>query len=65
MTNGSKLVSDYLTDRKMSVFSKRRQLILTDADGKVLWLVGQRPDNRVKIDGTTTRILLLSLEADG
>ena len=62
MTNGSKLVSDYLTDRKMSVFSKRRQLILTDADGKVLWLVGQRPDNRVKIDGTTTRILLLTLD---
>ena len=62
MTNGSKLVSDYLTDRKLSVFSKRRQLILTDADGKVLWLVGQRPDNRVKIDGTTTRILLLTLD---
>ena len=37
--NGSKLVSDYLTDRKFNLFDKRRQLVITDSDEKIIWLV--------------------------
>ena len=46
---GSKLVSDFLTDRKISLFDKRRQLVITDANGDIMWFVSQRPDNRFRI----------------
>lgn len=54
---GSRLVSDYLTDRKRSVFEKRRQLVVTDAEGCIVWLVGERTDQRFCIDPTTSRTL--------
>ena len=40
---GTKLVSDYLTDRKKSIIDKRQQLVVTDATGAIVWLVGERP----------------------
>ena len=46
---GSKLVSDFLTDRKLSVIDKSRQLVVTDAHNNILWLIGQRTDDRYKI----------------
>lgn len=58
---GQKLVSDFLTDAKCSLFDKRRQLVVCDATGRILWLVGRRADNRFRISPTTTvalRILL-------
>ena len=39
---GSRLVSDYLTDRHLNIFEKRRALVLCDAEGRILWLVGHR-----------------------
>ena len=51
--NGSRLVSDYLTDRKRSIFEKRRQLVVTDADDRIIWLVGERTDQRFCIEATT------------
>lgn len=60
---GSKLVSDYLTDRKRNAFERRRQLVVTDADDKVIWLVGERIDNRVRISDTTSRVWVLTLLA--
>lgn len=59
---GSRLVSDYLTDLKVSVFDKRRQYVVTDASGSVLWLVGLRTDNRFRVSDTTTATLRLSIE---
>lgn len=57
---GSKLVSDYLTDIKMNLFDKRRQLVVADADGRIIWLVNQRPDNRFRITGSTATALRIS-----
>lgn len=57
--NGSKLVSDFLTDRKMNIFDRRRQLIVTDDRGTTLWLVGIRSDNRFRITPATTDIICL------
>lgn len=57
MKKGSRLVSDFLTDLKLSVFDKRRQLILTDSTGTAVWLVGQRPDHRCRVTASTTRVL--------
>ena len=55
--NGSKLVSDFLTEQKLNVFDKRRQLLITDATGRVLWLVGLRADNRNRITTGTMRVV--------
>ena len=57
---GTRLVSDYLTDRKRSVFEKRRQLAVTDADGHIIWLVGERTDQRFCIEPATRRTLLIN-----
>ncbi len=57
---GTKLVSDYLTDQKLSLFDKQRQLVITDATHKILWLVGQRPDNSCCITDSTQDILKLT-----
>lgn len=54
---GSKLVSDYLTDRKKSLIDKQRQLVVADATGKIVWLVGERPAACGAVDGRTERIL--------
>lgn len=61
---GRKLVSDYLTDKKFSVLQKRRQLVLTDALGSIIWLVGCRTDNRVKVSNETTKILRITYNLD-
>ena len=58
---GTKLVSDYLTDRKYSLFRKRRQLVLTDASGRIVWLVGERPDNRFRIMEESRRALVMTI----
>ena len=55
--NGRKLVSDYLTDHKASLLQKRRQMVLTDAFGHVIWLVGLRTDNRFGVTASTSAIL--------
>lgn len=59
---GTKLVSDYLTDRHLSIIEKRRQLILTDSQGHVLWLVGQRPDARFTVGSNTQQTLIITYE---
>ena len=57
---GSKLVSDYLTDRKRNLIEKRRQLVVTDARDRVVWLVGERPDHRCRITADTQRYIQLT-----
>ena len=58
---GTKLVSDYLTDRKKNIFEKRAQLVLTDAQQRILWLVGERTDNRFRITPHTQQALRLTI----
>ena len=57
---GSKLVSDYLTDRKFNLFDKQRQLVVADAHGRIVWLVNQRPDERYRITDTTDTVLKIT-----
>ena len=59
---GHKLVSDFLTDRKATLLEKRRQLVVTSANGDILWLVGHRPDHRYRITPSTTTVLRIKLE---
>lgn len=59
---GRKLISDYLTDRKFSLFEKRRQLVLCDSEDKVVWLVCERPDERFKITSATSNAIEIAFE---
>ena len=58
---GSRLVSDYLTDRKRSLFEKRRQQVVCDAEGCIVWLVGERTDQRFAVLPSTRRLLRISI----
>lgn len=53
-----KLVSDYLTDRHVSLIDKRRQLLLADSDNRVVWLLGRRTDGRFAVESDVTKTLL-------
>jgi tRNA(Ile)-lysidine synthase len=57
---GTKLVSDYLTDRHISIFEKRRTLVLCDRDGQIIWLVNHRPDTRFCINDISQETLAFS-----
>lgn len=59
---GKKLVSDYLTDIKMPLTEKQRQLVVCDKSGNIVWLVNQRPDNRYCVTSTTKSVLLLHIQ---
>lgn len=54
---GSKLLSDMMTDLKMTLFEKRRQLVVEDSQGIMVWAVGLRTDQRVAVTETTTEVL--------
>ena len=54
---GSKLVSDYLTDRKRNLFERSRQLVLLDATGTILWLVGERVADVASVTPDTIKVL--------
>lgn len=58
---GSRLVSDYLTDRKHSLFQKREQLVLTDKSENIVWLVNERIDNKFRITNSTKTALRISM----
>lgn len=55
---GRKLVSDYMTDRKFSRFRKEQQLVVCDGSGRIVWLVGERSDERLRLKKGETRQVL-------
>lgn len=58
---GLKLVSDYLTDAKRTLFEKQSQLVVTDAHNRIVWLVNERTDERFKVESTTENVLKILL----
>ena len=57
---GTRLVSDYLTDRHVSRLEREWQTVVADGDD-LLWLVGQRAARRAAITEATTRVWLLRM----
>ena len=57
---GRKLVSDFLTDRKLNRFEKAEQFVAICGD-EIIWLIGHRSDNRFRVTDATKRILKLSV----
>ena len=58
---GKKLVSDYLTDRKFSLFQKERQCVAC-CDEQIVWLVGERIDQRYAITPATTQAWIITIK---
>lgn len=59
MTN-KKLISNYLTDRKFSLIDKENQWVLCSGND-IAWLIGERTDNRFRIDENTTEVLIVRI----
>ena len=57
---GRKLISDYLTDRKVNRLEKARQFVATCGDD-IIWLIGHRSDNRYRVTNSTKRILRITI----
>ena len=53
-----KKISDYLTDRKFSLFQKENQYVVCSA-GQIVWLVGERSDDRFRVTEDTKRVLII------
>ena len=58
---GRKLVSDFLTDCKISATARKQQLVATH-NNDIIWVVGLRSDNRYRIDKNTTQQLILTIK---
>ena len=59
---GKKLISDFLTDLKKSVSEKDQQYLLCCGD-EVVWVIGERIDNRFKVDNHTKRVIIFRKKA--
>ena len=60
--NSSKKLSDFFTDRKIPQSRRNLIPILVDRSAghdRIIWICGQRLDNRYKIDSNTTHIIKL------
>lgn len=60
---GKKLVSDYMTDRKFPAERKENQWLLLSND-RVAWVIGERTDERFRVDEQTKRITIFTLTED-
>jgi tRNA(Ile)-lysidine synthase len=56
--NQKKKLSDYFIDKKYSIIDKENILIL-ESDNKIVWIIGERIDDRFKITSVTKEVLLL------
>ena len=58
---GRRLVSDFLTDLELSRLEKQWVWLLEDSEGRAIWVVGLRADERTRITDITKKILQLTL----
>lgn len=55
---GKKNISDYLTDGKFSIFDKEQMYVLCCGE-EIVWLVGERSDNRYRVGNSTKNVLII------
>lgn len=53
---GRKKLSDYFSNNKFSLFDKEKIWLLCNGED-IIWIVGERPDNRYRIDKSTKKVL--------
>jgi len=54
---GSRLLSDFLKDLKLTTKQKEDTCVLTTADNQIVWVVGQRIDDRFRVTDQTKTVL--------
>ncbi len=59
---GQKLVSDFLTNLKKNIIQKSNQYVLC-CDDEIIWVIGERIDNRFKITKNTKRVIVFRKKA--
>jgi tRNA(Ile)-lysidine synthase len=59
-----KKLSDYFIDSKYSKLDKENILIL-ESDGKIVWIIGDRIDNRFRITKSTKKALIIKTHGTG
>jgi tRNA(Ile)-lysidine synthase len=58
-----KKVAKLLTDLKLSLAEKENQWVV-ESDKKFIWVVGRRIDDRVKINASSSKLLLLMVSGN-
>ncbi len=58
--HGTKLLSDFMTDIKLSRFEKEIQKVICDGN-EIAWVVGERSSEIFRVDSTTRKVLVLEL----
>lgn len=58
--NGTRLVSDLMTDHKLSLFDKERQLLVCSGD-RIVWVIGLRTAAGFEVDADTRHVITLTL----
>lgn len=58
---GSRLLSDFLKDLKLTTRQKEECHVLTTADDEIVWVVGRRIDERFKVTDQTKTILKIQM----
>jgi len=57
---GKKLVSDFLTDCKLSIVQKDAQWVMC-CDDKIVWVIGLRTDDRFRVCASTKSVKVVSI----
>lgn len=58
--SGSRLLSDFLTDRKLSLFEKEQQLVVLSGD-RIAWVVGLRAAAGFEVDEHTRHVMTITM----
>ena len=59
-----KKLSDYFIDRKFSILEKENKMVLESA-GSIVWIIGERLDNRFRINESTKEALIIKPRVKG
>jgi len=60
---GKKKVSDFLTDRKVSISLKKKKIVFL-SDNKIIWVAGEQIDDYYKVAPPTKKILVIEEKND-
>lgn len=58
----SRLVNDLLSEKHLNLFQRRRQLVVAQKDGSIIWVVNIRIANWCRVTDSSSRLLSIKVE---